>query len=445
MAHFRFNLHHEEHVTLGNIEKNRLKTGKLLIFACFFMYMMSMAVKGVFAAEVAYIQKLWSIGYAKTSMANTFYFVTYGLVQVGMFILMSKINLRKYLAFTVPFSAVCAILMGTSTDIVQMWIYFGLTGALQAGIFCGCNSILTKNLPTCQLSIANRFMNLGYAMGTVIAYGLCGLCISFDLWRIPYFVLGGIFLFAVILFLFVAKYASRYNHINEMIDGQKLATNNNGKLDGESDPIFTLETRKKKVLFYTVDLTLTFFITALYYCIMNNVTPLLANEHGLGQNVAIYVSILAPVAISAGPMILISACNKDRDFIRQGIKYMCIVLPIPLLLAFFYKVNVILALVLTIIFVVLTNGVKSIALSVITFKMRKHINSGAYSAISNAIASLAAGITPTIIGTIIDNSGWKVAYLVTFAVALVLTLTLLLIDIRVRKADKIRHQKLEKN
>ncbi|MBR2449388.1 MAG: MFS transporter, partial [Clostridia bacterium] len=314
----------------------------------------------------------------------------------------------------------------------------------QAGIFCGCNSILTKNLPTCQLSIANRFMNLGYAMGTVIAYGLCGLCISFDLWRIPYFVLGSIFLFAVILFLSVAKYASRYNHINEMIDGQKLATNN-GKIDGESDPIFTLETRKKKVLFYTVDLTLTFFITALYYCIMNNVTPLLANEHGLGQNVAIYVSILAPVAISAGPMILISACNKDRDFIRQGIKYMCIVLPIPLLLAFFYKVNVILALVLTIIFVVLTNGVKSIALSVITFKMRKHINSGAYSAISNAIASLAAGITPTIIGTIIDNSGWKVAYLVTFAVALVLTLTLLLIDIRVRKADKIRHQKLEKN
>lgn len=442
MAHFRFNLHHrEEHVTLGNIEASRLKVGKLLIFACFFMYMMSMAVKGIFAAEVAYIQKLWSIGYAKTSMANTFYFVTYGLVQVFMFIFMSKINIRKYLAFTVPFSAICAVLMGTSTDIVQMWAYFGLTGALQAGIFCGCNSTLTKNLPTCQLSIANRFMNLGYASGTVIAYGLCGLCISYDLWRLPYFVLGSIFFVSVIFFLIVEKYASRYSHINEMIDGHNLTVKTNKVADDENDPIFTLETRKKRIIFYTVDLTLTFIITALYYCIMNNVTPLLANEHGLGQNVAIYVSILAPIAISLGPMILISACNKDRDFIRQGIKYMFIVLPIPLLLAFFYKVHVILALVLTIIFVVLTNGVKSIALSVITFKMRKHINSGAYSAISNAIASIAAGVTPTMIGSVIDNSGWKTAYFVTFAVALTLTLSLIVIDVIVRKADKARHQK----
>ena len=440
MAHFRFNLHYnEEQITLKNIDQNRLKVGRLLIFACFFMYMTSMAVKGIFAAEIAYIQKLWSIGYAKTNMANTCYFVTYGLVQVGMFILMSRINLRKYLVLTVPLSAVCAILMGTSSDIVQMWIYFGLTGAFQAGIFCGCNSILTENLPTCQLSMANRWMNLGYASGTVVAYGLCGLCVSYDLWRIPYFVLGGIFLFAVILFLIVGKYASRYKHINQMIDGQNL-TENKSKTSDENDPIFTLETKKKKVLFYVLDLTLTFFVTALYYCIMNNLTPLLANEHGLGQNVAIYVSILAPIAISAGPMLLISACNKDRDFIRQGIVYMCIVVPIPLILAFFYKFNVIFALILTIIFVVLTNGVKSIALSVITFKMRKHINSGAYSAISNATASLAAGITPTIIGGIIDNSGWKTAYLVTFVVAIVLTLALIIIDIRVRKADKICHQ-----
>ncbi|MBE5734612.1 MAG: MFS transporter [Clostridiales bacterium] len=444
MAHFRFNLHHDEHITLGNIDQNRLKVGKLLIFACFFMYMTSMAVKGIFAAEIAYIQKLWTIGYAKTSMANTFYFVTYGAVQIGMFILMSKINLFKYLAFTVPLSAICAILMGTSTDIFQMWIYFGLTGAFQAGIFCGCNAVLTNNLPTSQLSSANRVMNLGYAMGTVVAYALCGLCISFDLWRIPYFVLGSIFLFAVIVFLAVSKYATRYKHINEIIDGQKLAKNQKA-VDNDNDPLFTIETRKKKVLFYVLDLTLTFIITALYYCIMNNLTPLLANEHGLGQNVAIYVSILAPITISAGPMLLISACNKDRDFIRQGIKYMFIILPIPLILAFFYKVNVILALVLTIIFVVLTNGVKSIALSIITFKMRKHINSGAYSAISNAIASISAGVTPTLIGSVIDYNGWKVAYLVTFAIALILTITLIVIDVCVRKVDKLRHQNQQKN
>ena len=73
--------------------------------------------------------------------------------------------------------------------------------------------------------------------------------------------------------------------------------------------------------------------------------------------------------------------------------------------------------------------------------MRKHINSGAYSAISNAIASIAAGVTPTMIGSVIDNSGWKTAYFVTFAVALTLTLSLIVIDVIVRKADKARRQK----
>lgn len=446
MAHFRFNLHlFSDHVTIGNIDKKRLKVGNLLIFACFFMYMMSMAVKGIYAAEIAFIQKLWSIGYAQTSLANTFYFVAYGLVQVVMFIFMSKINLPKYLAFTVPFSAVCAVLMGTSSDIVQMCAYFGLTGALQAGIFAGCNSILTSHLPIQLLSKGNRFMNLGYATGSVVAYGFCGLCVSFDLWRIPYFVLSSIFLVAVIFFLIVVKYAARYSHINEMIDSHLIECGK-GSLEQENiaNPIITLDTKKKKVIFYVIDLTLTFMVTALYYCIMNNVTPLLTNEHGLGQNVAIFVSILAPVTIAIGPMLTITACNKDRDFIRQGVKYMLIALPLPLLLAFFYKTHVLVALALTIVFVVITNGVKSIFISIITFKMRKQINAGAFSAISNAIASLAAGITPTIIGSIIDSNGWQIAYFVTFGLAIFLTVAIAVIDFFVRKADKKRQIEREK-
>ena len=135
----------------------------------------------------------------------------------------------------------------------------------------------------------------------------------------------------------------------------------------------------------------------------------------------------------------ISACNKDRDFIRQGILFTLVVLPIPLIMAFFYKFNVIFALALTILFVIFTNGVKAISLSIITFKMRKQINAGSYSAISNAVASVAAGVTPTVIGSIIDNSGWKTAYLVTFAITLVFVVSLIIIDIFVRKADKKRH------
>jgi len=54
-------------------------------------------------------------------------------------------------------------------------------------------------------------------------------------------------------------------------------------------------------------------------------------------------------------------------------------------------------------------------------------------------------VTPTLIGSVIDYNGWKVAYLVTFAIALILTITLIVIDVCVRKVDKLRHQNQQKN
>ena len=114
------------------------------------------------------------------------------------------------------------------------------------------------------------------------------------------------------------------------------------------------------------------------------------------------------------------------------------ILPIPLFLAFFYKVSLILTLLLTIIFVILANGVKAVGLSIITFKMRKQLNSGAYSAISNAAASVSAGVTPTLIGTVLDNFGWKSAYLVTFSITLVFLAVLIIVDLLVLKTNKKR-------
>ena len=443
MAHFRFNLNAlAQDVTEGNVHEKRKKIGNLLIYSCFFTYMMSMSVKGIIAAEMGFLKEMWSLTYTQTSMSNAFYFCIYGLVQIGLFIFMKKINIRKYLIVTVPISAICAILMGISNNIVQMWAFYGLMGAFQAGLFSGCNSTLTSCLPSSLLSKGNRFMNLGYASGTVLAYALCGLCVSNGGWRIPYFVFGALFLISFIIFVIISGLAWKIKHINDIFH-KKDADNTTVKVkDDDDDPIVTLETKKKKVLFYVIVLSCTFIITALYYCIMNNVTLLLKDVHGLPDDISIYVSVLAPVTIAIGPMMTISACNKDKNFIRQAVKFMLIVLPIPLLLMFFYKTSVFIALPLTILYVILTNGVKAIAISIITFKMRKQFNVSAYSAISNAVASIAAGIMPVIVGSLIDFAGWQLSYLVTFIVAIVLTVILIIVNAVVTKANKIKHTKI---
>ena len=77
--------------------------------------------------------------------------------------------------------------------------------------------------------------------------------------------------------------------------------------------------------------------------------------------------------------------------------------------------------------------------------MRKYINSGAYSAISNATASVAAGVMPVVLGRLLDLLGWQTMYAVTFAIALLLTVAILIINIFVTKADKKRHALIGEN
>jgi MFS family permease len=138
-------------------------------------------------------------------------------------------------------------------------------------------------------------------------------------------------------------------------------------------------------------------------------------------------------------MLTIYTCDRHKDFIKQGIIYSLIILPIPALLAFFYQVNMFLALGLSIVFIVIANGIKTIVLSIMSFRMRKFINAGAYSAISNAVASISAGVTPTIIGRIIDVSGWAAAYWVTFGLVAVIIIGLVAVDIYVRREYRKTH------
>ena len=436
MEFFRFGINAPA-INIGNIDKNRTKYGNLLIFACFFLYMSSMAAKGVFAAEVKYIIDMWNLTQAKAQLANTFYFVTYGLVQVFLSMFMSKINMRKYLIVTVPFSALFTALMGLTTGITGIWVFFALAGAFQAGIYAGCNYILTTYLPSKLLTKANKIMNTGYAMGTVIAYLLSAFCIGFDAWSLPYYLIAGMFLVSVITFAVITTISSRFKHINEILDNKEI--NGDEKSIDDNDPLFTVENKKKKIIFYAVDLVMAFLITALYYSIMNFVTSTLVEVHGVSQDVSIYVSIIAPIAIIAGPMMVINACEKNKDFIREGIYFSLILIPILVALYFLYSLNVFLYLALTVVFVVIANGIKAIVISVMAFKLRKIINAGSYSAISNAVASASAGISPAVMGYVKDVAGWGAVYLTTLGITIFIILLMIVIDFFVRKNYKKTH------
>jgi hypothetical protein len=258
------------------------------------------------------------------------------------------------------------------------------------------------------------------------------------MWRIPYFIIGGVYLISVIFFIVVSKYALRFAHINQIFNHKYQSEHASGEDNKniEEESFIILNTKKKTAWFYIIVLALRFLVTALFYSIMSNITVFLTSVHKLPQDIGIYISVLAPVTIAIGPMITINECNKHPNFIAVGIKYMIIVVAITLLMVLFYKVSVILSLLLIIAYVVIVNGVKSIALSIMTVKMKTQINSGAFSAISNAIASIAAGVMPTVFGLILDNFGWTISFSTTLVLAVVILVSLIVVNGVIEKTNK---------
>ena len=412
-------------------KKPTFLTPNVLIASCFLLYTSMMAAKGVFLAEIAYLMEIFSVDKATASLANTYYFVSYAGVQVLLFFIVKRLNVRKLLTYTVPFAAVATAAMGLSRGIGDMYVLFAVCGLFQAGVYCGCNATLTAYLPARYLSRANSVMNLGYASGTVIAFVFSAMCVRFDLWRVPFFVMGAFLFFATCFYTVCAKYA----YVLKRDEAVPSGASSSSDVASET-PFLNVNTPKKRALFYSTDLILVFLITCLYYAINNWISTWLVDVYSMSQDISIYITILAPTLIALGPMMTIRYCDKHRDFIRGGVVFTIFALPIPFVLAFFYSKSLILAFVLSVVYIILINGVKSIGLSVMAFKLRGVVNTAEYTAIANAVASLAGGVAPTVVGKIIDGYGWNVSYFAVFAVTALVLVAMVVIDIMVRKAQR---------
>ena len=429
-----------ERLNFANVEKYRQKIGKTYLFACMAFYIICIAVKGVFASETRYLIEIWDLTQAQVQLTNTLYFITYGVVQILLFIFMEKIDIKKFTFITIPISAVIFIAMGLATNIKTMWVLFALIGVFQASMFCVCNYLLTRYLPKKLLPMANKLIASGYAIGTALSYVITPLFVGLDLWRIPYFLVGGLVLISTAFLIYETRVISRFFKINRRLDSEQFLTESKENKSNQplpiQKPIISLTTKKRKTIFYVVVLTISLIINGMYYGAMNFVTSVLVDIHDLPQDASIYVSTIVPIIIILGPMITISSCEKHRDYVKEGIKYLLILMPLPILLAIFYKVNFILYLVLIVIYLILANGIRVILNNVIAFKMKDYINVASFTAITNAFASIAASVWPLIIAFIYDNSNWGTTYWTLTAMTVVTLIATIVIDRVVKSTYK---------
>ena len=410
-----------------SINKNHIKTYKLLICVSLIMYICFISVKNVFSAEIALIMKIFNIDKPTASMTTTYYFFTYGITQIVLFFILGKMNLKKYLTITLLISAVLMISVGFCNGITQIYVIYALSGFVQAGLWAGIIAVLSMYLPKKMLASANRVLSLGMPIAGGISYGVSAIFNAFNNWNLPFIILGALSLVSVCVFCFLLK---RVDKIPRFFEEE---TDNSATKRDVEYKLVDLSSAWKKVCFYVTFLILSFLSTALYYAVLNWIPSLMVDVFSLSESVSTLITTIVPLSMMIGAVVFINFCEKYKNVMMLGVVFFAISLIILLFLVFFYNFNMIVSLVAIILFLNIVHGARSLFYSVLPLKMRNQLNSGALAAIANAFASLGASVAPTVIGAVIESSGWAISYLAVFVVEAVMILIMIALGIAIGK------------
>ena len=188
-------------------------------------------------------------------------------------------------------------------------------------------------------------------------------------------------------------------------------------------------------------MVLSFLAVSVYRAIINWIPSLMADVFAMNESVSTLITTIVPIAIIIGPMIVIDCCEKHKNTMLVGTVFFGASLPFILYMVLFYDFNVVVSLIVLVIFLNLLYGARVIFSSVVAFKMKDQLNAGAYSALGNAFASFGVSFAPTIVGAIIETSGWAVSYFAIMIMVVVIVLILIALSFIVHA--NIKKQKLQ--
>lgn len=405
------------------------KAYNFLVFSALIMYILFLAVKNSFTAEITTIMDFFAIDKPTASMTTTYYFFTYGITQIFLFFFISKFNLKWFLTTTLSISAILMFVVGFCTNIVQIYIIYAISGIMQAGLWAGIIAVLSLYLPKKLIAGANKILSIGMPVAGGLSYGVSAIFNSFGNWSGPFIIMGALVFVAVwVFYLAIINVQKVYRYDLSSASENTIVESKEKEIE-----LFDLSTKLKKILFYLTSFALSFLSTSIYFAILNWIPSLMVDIYEMSNSVSTLITTIVPLSIIAGPIIVINYCEKYKNLMLVAAVFFAMSIIFVLYMVFFYSFNLIASLVILIILLNIVHGARSIFSSIMAFKIRNQVNSGGYAAIANAFASLGASFAPTIIGAIIESAGWGVSYLTILIINIVLVALLILFGMWSRK------------
>ena len=332
---------------------------------------------------------------------NQYFFWTYAVMQVLLIFFVDKLNTKWFFTVTLTLSGILTIYVAFTNTIIEHYVIFAIMGLLQAGIWGGLIKVLSQYLPARLLPVANQYLTMGVGGGTALAYGVA---VAFgNNWRAPFLVIGIVVVLAVVLYFISVTLVSRYPREIEMhhivyADGTEADVS-----DEEENDFIHLDSKKRVVGFFIFSLILTVFLTASYFMLSNNLDIFLKQVGGYSNDLSKLLTVFAPLVAMVGPLIVVRICERCKNFVLVGVLFFAAALLVTLILYLVFDKSVVLSLVLFVIYLMLTNGGRTVSLSIAAFRMRAKLNVGVYTMAVNSVASIVAGFAPKLVTVFLDD------------------------------------------
>lgn len=416
---------------VNSLDKNTNRKYSFLIFACVFIWIITTGSKNVFTAEIVELTNIFNTTKDQLSLCMTYYFITYSSLQILLFFVMDKLDIKWYILVTMGLSGVVTVLIAFATKLYSLWIILSINGILQAGIWGICIGTLKNYLPSYLIPKALALMSIGTAIAGVVSYGSSAIAVAINFWNIPYIVLGVILTISAFIFFIAVKKCST------------IKTEKNSEailVKHESNNVLVLSTKFYRVLFLIVAFTLSIAIHFVFYGTLNWIPSLITEVYGKSPSFGILISVLAPLATTIGPIIAIKYTERFKNYLYVLLFFVVIsgILSIALYLTF--DLGLVLALIILILYLLILHASVTIINSVLSIKTGEYINSGAFSCLMNAAGGFSAGFAPTLLALVIDGIGWNSYYLIialiTIGITLITLLGIIYVNIQNAKAKR---------
>lgn len=247
---------------------------------------------------------LGDVSGTQMGLVASIYFFAYTGMQIPSGLLVDKFGQKRVLIPAFIVFALAAVVIGTSSTIMQVYIGSLLAGLSTGSYYGAAFSLSAKYTPKDKKSFANAIISSGSAIGMII--GLIGssvLVAGLQIqWNYTLFITAIIIVAITFVFMLFIKQDKVADKEEEAIDVEKEVVKNTEVSAG------SLFSAKQLVLYFV------YFATCYgYYMIVTWLPSFLVAEKGFNQGSVGYVSALVAVTAVPGALLFTRIIDKNSN------------------------------------------------------------------------------------------------------------------------------------